>query len=84
MAIKGWIDLQHTHVDVEFACWNVLLLIKKNATAIRVCWKWIHPKYSNEEKAIVCSIVLKREHANFQLSNYLLLEHNRPNTTTKL
>lgn len=29
MAIKGWIDLQHTHVDVEFACWNVLLLIKK-------------------------------------------------------
>ena len=35
MAIKGWIDLQHTHVDVAFACWNVLLLIKKNA--IRVC-----------------------------------------------
>ena len=29
MAIKGWIDLQHTHVDVAFACWNVLLLIKK-------------------------------------------------------
>lgn len=39
---------------------------------------------TNEKKAIVCSIVLKREHANFQLSNYLLLENNRPNTTTKL
>ena len=29
MAIKGWIDLQHTHVDVAFPCWNVLLLRKK-------------------------------------------------------
>ena len=49
---SGWIHLQHTRIAVAFACWNFLLFLglktiktfkrQRNATAIRVCCKWIH------------------------------------------